>query len=60
MLISLTGFALFIALREKVLLLLYLGDISKLSWVITLLFIIITIYCARRVWFISREITQRR
>ena len=57
MLINLIAFALFIALREKVLLLLYLGDISKLSWVITLLFIIITIYCARRVWFISREIT---
>ena len=56
MLISLTGFALFVALREKVLLLLYLGDSSKLSWVITLLFIIITIYSARRVWFISREI----
>lgn len=56
MLISLTGFALFVALREKVLLLLYQGDNSKLSWVITLLFVIITIYCARRVWFISREI----
>ena len=56
MLISLTGFALFVALREKVLLLLYLGDSSKLSWVITLLFIIITIYSARRVWFISREL----
>ena len=56
LLISLIGFALFVALREKVLLLLYLGDSSKLSWVITLLFVIITIYCARRVWFISREI----
>ncbi len=55
-LISLIGFALFISLREKVLLLLYMGDNSKLSWVITLLFVIITIYCARRVWFISREI----
>ncbi len=56
MLISLIGFALFIALHERVLLLLYLGDNSKLSWVITLLFVIITIYCARRVYFISREI----
>ena len=56
MLISLIGFALFIALREQVLLLLYLGDSSKLSWVITLMFVIITIYCGRRVWFISREI----
>ena len=56
MLVSLVGFALFVALREKVLLLLYLGDSSKLSWVITLMFIITTIYCARRVWFISVEI----
>ena len=55
-LVSLIGFALFVSLREKVLLLLYMGDNSKLSWVITLLFVIITIYCARRVWFISREI----
>jgi len=57
-LISLIGFALFLALKEKVLLLLYLGDSSKLSWVITLMFIIITIYCARRVWFISVEINN--
>lgn len=55
-LVGLIGFALFVALREKVLLLLYLGDSSKLSWVITLLFLIITAYCARRVWYISREI----
>ena len=56
MLVSLIGFALFLALHEKVLPLLYLGDNSKLSWVISLMFAIITIYCARRVWFISREI----
>ena len=56
MLISLITFAVFIALRENVFLLLYLGDNSKLSWVITLLFLIITIYCARRVYFISCEI----
>ena len=55
-LLSLIGFALFVALHERVLLLLYLGDSSKLSWVISLLFVIITIYCARRVWFISAEI----
>ena len=58
MLISLIGFALFLALKEKVLLLLYLGDSSKLSWVITLMFIIITVYCARRVWFISMELNN--
>ena len=58
MLVSLIGFALFLALEEKVLLLLYLGDSSKLSWVITLMFIIITIYCARRVWFISVEMNN--
>lgn len=57
-LVSLIGFALFIALHEKVLLLLYLGDSSKLSWVITLMFIIITMYCARRAWFISVEINN--
>ena len=58
MLVSLIGFALFLALKEKLLLLLYLGDSSKLSWVITLMFIIITIYCARRVWFISVELNN--
>ncbi len=56
MLISLITFAVFIALRENLFLLLYLGDNSKLSWVITLLFLLITIYCARRVYFISCEI----
>ena len=55
-LLSLIGFALFVALHERVLLLLYLSDNSKLSWVISLMFVIITIYCARRVWFISAEI----
>lgn len=58
MLVSLVGFALFLALKEKVLLLLYLGDSSKLSWVITLMFVIITVYCARRAWFISVEINN--
>ena len=58
LLVNLVGFALFVALREKALLLLYLGDSSKLSWVITLMFVIITIYCARRVWFISVEINN--
>ena len=56
LLISLISFALFVAIHKQALLLLYLGDSSKLSWVISLLFLIITIYCARRVWFISREI----
>ena len=58
MLVGLIGFVLFLALKEKLLLLLYLGDSSKLSWVITLMFIIITIYCARRVWFISVELNN--
>ena len=56
MLISLITFAVFISLRENLFLLLYLGDNSKLSWVITLLFLLITVYCARRVYFISSEI----
>jgi len=56
MLISVMTFALFVAWREEVIMLLYLGDDSKLSWAITLLFIIITIYCARRVYFISSEL----
>ena len=56
MLISVIAFALFIGWHEKVILLLYLGDNSKLSWAITLLFFIITIYCARRVYFISCEV----
>ncbi len=56
MLISVISFALFIAWHENVMLLLYLGDSSKLSWAITLLFIIITIYCARRICFLSSEL----
>ena len=60
MLVSLVGFGLFLALREQLLLLLYQGDSSKLSWVISLLFVIITLYCARRAWFISRELNSSR
>ena len=57
---GLVGFAVFVALREHVLLALYQGDSSKLSWAITLLFVIITIYCARRVVFVSAEINASR
>lgn len=48
-------FAVFVAVREDALPVLYLSDASRLSWVITLLFVLITLYCARRTWFISCE-----
>lgn len=55
-LVSLMAFGLFVAWREEVIMLLYRGDSSKLSWVITLLFVIMLCHCARRAWFLSCEI----
>lgn len=56
MLVSIVIFGLFIAWNENALALLYLGDRSRISWAITLLFILITLYCARRIFHISEEI----
>ena len=55
-LVSLMAFGLFVAWREEVIMLLYRGDSSKLSWVITLLFVIMLCHCARRARFLSCEI----
>lgn len=55
-LVSLMVFGLFVAWREEVIMLLYRGDNSKLSWAITLLFVIMLCHCARRAWFLSCEI----
>ncbi|MFQ5660824.1 MAG: MotA/TolQ/ExbB proton channel family protein [Gammaproteobacteria bacterium] len=49
-------FSLFIAWHEHILMLLYSGDKSRISWAITLLYILITFHCGRRVWFISNQI----
>ena len=51
-------FGLYVAWHENILLLLYLGDKSRLSWAITLLFVLISLYCARRVFLISEEINR--
>ena len=55
-LVSLMAFGLFVAWREEVILLLYRGDNSKLSWAITLLFVIMLCHCARRARFLSCEL----
>ncbi len=56
MLMSIVLFGLFIAWHENALGLLYLGDKSRISWAITLLFVLITLYSARRMFLISEEI----
>ena len=55
-LVGLMAFGLFAAWREEVILLLYRGDNSKLSWVITLLFVVMLCHCARRARFLSCEL----
>lgn len=59
-LVSLIAFGLFVAWREEVILLLYRGDSSKLSWAITLLFVIMLCHCARRARFLSCELNAAR
>lgn len=53
-------FALLVAWNEGVLTLLYMGDKSRISWAITLLFIIVTFHVMRRVWVISSQINAAR
>jgi biopolymer transport protein ExbB/TolQ len=49
-------FALFASWHENILALLYLGDKSRISWAITLLYLIITFHCILRVYFISSQL----
>ncbi len=49
-------FALIVAWQEGVLWLLYNGDKSRISWAITLLFLLLTGHIVRRVWVVSRQI----
>ena len=56
MLAGVVAFGLYIAWQEGLLLSLYRGDKSRLSWAITLLFALTGAYCARRVFFVSAEI----
>ncbi len=49
-------FALFASWHENILILLYAGDKSKISWAITLLYLLITFHCIRRIYFISTEL----
>ncbi len=56
MLTGLIFFALFIAWDMDILLLLYNGDKSRISWMITLLYLLVTFHCARRFYVISDQI----
>lgn len=49
-------FSIFASWQEGLLALLYSGDKSKISWVITLLYLILTFHCILRTWFISSEL----
>jgi len=56
MLSGLIVFALFASWHENILILLYTGDKSKISWAITLLYLVITFHCILRVYFISGQL----
>lgn len=49
-------FAVYASWHENLLILLYAGDKSRISWVITLLYILITFHCIIRIWFISTQL----
>jgi hypothetical protein len=53
---GLIAFALFVSWQQGWLAMLYEVDRSRLSWVISLLFIAVTVHAARRVLFISRQL----
>jgi hypothetical protein len=53
-------FALFASWHENILALLYMGDKSRISWAITLLYLIITFHCIQRVYFISSQLNATR
>lgn len=49
-------FSLIVCWHEGVLMLLYMGDKSRISWAITLMYLLLTAHIIRRVWFISSQI----
>ena len=53
-------FAVIVAWHEDVLAVLYASDRSKISWAISLLYILVTLHCAKRVYQISTEINDAR
>lgn len=53
-------FSLFVAWQEGVILALFAGDKSKISFAITLLFLVMTAHCARRICLVSTQINDSR
>ena len=49
-------FALFVTWREDILILLFAGDKSRISWAITLLYLIVTLHCCVRTWYLSKQL----
>ncbi len=49
-------FGLYASWHENILVLLYTGDKSRISWAITLLYLVITFHCILRVYFISSQL----
>ncbi len=58
---GLVFFTLFASWHENILVLLYAGDKSRISWVISLLYLMITFHCVLRISYISTQLnaTQR-
>ncbi|MCG8378427.1 MAG: MotA/TolQ/ExbB proton channel family protein [Proteobacteria bacterium] len=52
---GLIAFAVIVAWHEDVITLLYSVDTSRISWVITLIYILVTMHCARRIYIISTQ-----
>lgn len=53
-------FTLFATWHEDILILLYMGDKSRISWAITLLYLIISFHCVLRIYFISNQLNASR
>ena len=53
-------FTLFATWHEDILILLYMGDKSRISWAITLLYLIISFHCVLRIYFISSQLNATR
>ena len=49
-------FTLIVAWQENALAILYTSDRSKISWAISLLYVMVTLHCAKRIYFISTQI----
>ncbi len=53
---GLIGFTLFVTWHENILVLLYMGDKSRISWAISLLYLLVTFHCIIRVQYISSQL----